>query len=170
MFPYSSGGCPLALALDFFTSHEPFMKNNPFDPPKANVDVVGLPSKPPAYVIAAVSAIQMLCFVVFFPFQFELVRTGAMHAMGPFIAVIANLLLLLGIALLMVKRKGKTVFLVSGLGFFLATILVWNMPISPLLKHSIYSLGTLIALFSWWVTRRYQIELLKFQTISQLGQ
>ncbi len=145
------------------------MSDNPFDPPKAHVEDVDAPGKPPVYTIAALLAMQLLCFAFYFPIQFELVRTGAIALVGPFLALVADVLLLLGVVVLLVKGAGKTLFLLSAIGFAVATTLVWSRLPIPMLTQSIYTFGTLIALYAWWATRAYSIALQKFQSITSAG-
>lgn len=146
------------------------MTTNPFTPPNSNIDVIDISSKQPIYVVVVLATIQTLCFALNILFQFELVRFGAMPPLGPLVAVVSSVLLVIGAFLFAAMRKGRRIFLVSSIGFLVATVQVWNVPLSPLVKHSTYTLGVLVGLFSSWVVHRWQIESMKSQAIPAINQ
>lgn len=143
------------------------MENNPYTPPQKNNHEAERPSSPKNHIVT-LAIIHALFVASYLPVQIELVRVGVINALGPFLGAISFALSLVAVVFLLTKHKGKTLFLIAGIGFLLATALIFNSPLSAFLKHSTYTLGACYGLFSWWFIRRYQIELVKFQADSTL--
>ena len=133
------------------------MQTNPFKPPVSKVadplPSIGnqAPNKALVPSLLALFVIHIALFANYFGIYAELVRTGTLPALGPLIGLLADLVLLIGIVLLLVKRYTKFTFIVSGVGFLLASKLAWSIPFDRTLILVTYVLGAAVAFFGWWV-------------------
>ncbi|MGE5490481.1 MAG: hypothetical protein ACM31P_04265 [Actinomycetota bacterium] len=132
------------------------MKQNPFSPPKSRIaDVSGSstvhPPKPLVIAAVALFSIHIAIFANYFGMYFELVRTGAIPALGPLFGLVADIVLFFAMALLLFKRCIKPLFLAAGAGLLLANGLTWNVPFDRAFILVTYGLGAAVAFFGWWV-------------------
>lgn len=141
------------------------MTPNPFSPPKSRItDVSGSstvhPPKPLVIAAAALFSIHIAIFANYFGMYFELVRTGAIPALGPLFGLVADIALFFAMALMLFKRCIKPLFLVAGAGLLLANGLTWNVPFSRSFILVTYGLGAAVAFFGWWVaTHQKRIDI-----------
>lgn len=132
------------------------MDQNPFSPPRANLETTPAPAPRSAgvYLLVALAAIKLALDARYFPIQLELIQSGAITANGPLLAFVSELFLLLGVIRLVIWRKGGVAFVLATAGFVLATWIVWRMSLLPLLMlHSGYTLGAGLGLLGWGVAR-----------------
>lgn len=139
-----------------FPYREPSMEQNPFTPPTSKVADLSSPNSahPSKYLVVAVVAmfaIHIAIFANYFGIYFELVRTGAMHPLGPLFGLVADTIMFFGVVQLLFKRYTKLTFLISGAGLLLASTLTWSMPFDRTLVFVTYVLGAAVAFFGYWV-------------------
>lgn len=132
------------------------MDQNPFSPPRANLETAPAPAprSTGVYLLVALTAIKLALDARYFPVHLELIQNGTMTANGPLLAVVSELFLLLGMVRLAIWHKGSVAFVLAAAGFALATLIAWGMLLlPPLMLHSGYTLGAGLGFLGWRVAR-----------------
>ena len=136
------------------------MDQNPFSPPSAEVADSSLSGaeNPPRLLVMLVLALFAVHAAVmwrYFGFYFEAVRTGAVHPIGPLFGLLADIVLVLGIVLLLCKRRAGFAFLVAGAGFLAAVYFLLNAPFYYAFVLMTHGLGAATAFVGWWVASHH---------------
>ncbi len=134
------------------------METNPFAPPRANVasqSPAGHVSRYWGLAVAGLFAIHIGIFVHFSPVYAELLWEGALTIGGPFVGLVSDIVLLVGIVLLIVRRHSQLPFLIAAPGLLFAALVVAQATTIYALGVETWGLGAAVAAFGWWVVFRH---------------
>ena len=107
-------------------------------------------------LVLALFAIHVVVMWRYFGFYLEAVRTGAVHPIGPLFGLLADIVLVLGIILLLCKRRAGVAFLVAGAGFLAAVYFLLNAPLYYAFVLMTHGLGAAVAFVGWWVASHHR--------------
>ena len=128
--------------------------HNPYTPPAAVLsDLPEPPSRTSRYVLAGLILVHLLFLLSVLPMLWKLVSLGAIQPLPHLLAVLSELLLLIGGVLLVFSRKhGKIWLMLAGIGLLLAMATVWPQPISQI--KWLYLAGACLGIAGSWIARR----------------
>ena len=137
------------------------MDQNPFSPPHTEIahDPRLSEDSPPKSLVMLVLALFAIHAVIMwrnFGFYFESVRTGAVHPIGPLFGLFADIILVLGIVVLLFKRRAGFAFLAACAGFLVAVYFLLNAPFHYSFVLVTYGLGAVTAFVGWWVASHHR--------------
>ena len=120
--------------------------HNPYTPPASSIDVNH--KKTGQKVFVALVVLHLLVSMIFASSYIELVRVGAARPIGLVLLGPACIGLYLGTIFLVLRSKGKSLFICSAIGLALAGPVWWPSVIS----YAIF-FGSLLAIWGWWFSR-----------------
>ncbi|GAB2895128.1 hypothetical protein GCM10027046_25310 [Uliginosibacterium flavum] len=142
--------------------------HNPYSPPAAVLsDVPASPSRLPRYVLAVLIILHLLLLVSTLPMLRRLMSSAAIPPLPHLLALLSDVLLLIGGALLLFSRgRGKIWLLLAGIGLLLATAMTWSEPIFMFLKW-FYLAGAILGFAGWWIARQDAARMESAEVVEQ---
>lgn len=120
--------------------------HNPYSPPASNIKVNQNRMGKNVFVVLVI--VHLLVTLILASNYIELVRIGAARAIGLLLLGPACIGLYLGTIFLILRGKGKYLFIFSTIGLALASPTWW-----PTLGSYPIFFGTLLGIFGWWLSR-----------------
>lgn len=141
--------------------------HNPYSPPAAALsDVPAPPSRLPRHFLAGLILVHVLLLANALPMLWRLLSLAVVHPLPHLRALLSELLLLIGGALLVFsRRRSKIWLLLAGIGLLMATALAWFALIS-LIKW-FYLAGAILGFAGWWIARQDAARMESAEVVEQ---